>query len=376
MKSVLFLIPTLDRGGAENVLVDLVNNLDQEKFQITVQTLFDKDAQKDRLRSGIRYRTFLYKQFRGNSRLMARIPAKFLYRHIVKERYDIVVSYLEGPTTHILAGCPYQDTKKAAWIHVQMETPRQLSAGFRSLEEAVEAYRTFDRVVFVAESVRQSCEKVSGVSFENSAVLYNTVESDEIRRKAGEAVTDLVFDSAEFNIVSVGRIISAKGFDRLLSAHKRLIEHGRRCHVYILGTGAEESRLRQAAEADGLSDSFTFLGFRENPYKYVEKADLFVCSSRREGFSTAVTEALVLGVPVVSTDCSGARELLGEHDEYGIVTGSSEEELYQGIKRLLDDPALLAHYREMARERGKQFSKETTVRAVEEMLSALLEENS
>ena len=91
MISVLFLIPTLDRGGAENVLVDLVNHMDQSKFQITVQTLFDKDSQKDRLREGIEYRSFLYHQFHGNSRLFARIPAGLLYRLIVRKRYDVVV---------------------------------------------------------------------------------------------------------------------------------------------------------------------------------------------------------------------------------------------------------------------------------------------
>lgn len=63
---------------------------------------------------------------------------------------------------------------------------------------------------------------------------------------------------------------------------------------------------------NNLTDTFTFLGYRDNPYKYVKKADLYVCSSRREGFSTAVTEALIVGTPVVSTNCSGAYELLGK----------------------------------------------------------------
>ena len=78
MISVLFLIPTLDRGGAENVLVDLVNSMDIDRFDITVQTLFDHNSQKDRLRKEIKYKSFLYHQFRGNSWLMAMVPAKWL----------------------------------------------------------------------------------------------------------------------------------------------------------------------------------------------------------------------------------------------------------------------------------------------------------
>ena len=100
-------------------------------------------------------------------------------------------------------------------------------------------------------------------------------------------------------------------------------------------------------------------------------ADLYVCSSRREGFSTAVTEALIVGTPVVSTDCSGARELLGDNDEYGLVVENSEEGVYQGMKRMLSNPPLLAHYKEKAKERGAFFHKEKTVRAVEDMLDRL-----
>lgn len=65
------------------------------------------------------------------------------------------------------------------------------------------------------------------------------------------------------------------------------------------------------------------------------------------------------------------KEMLGENNEWGVVTENSEEALYQGIKELLDDPALLAHYKEQAAERGKTFSTEKTVRAVEEMLENL-----
>ena len=78
-----------------------------------------------------------------------------------------------------------------------------------------------------------------------------------------------------------------------------------------------------------------------------------------------------MGTPVVSTDCSGARELLGEHDEYGIVVENSEEGIYQGMKRMLSDPELLAHYKKQAKLRGSFFSRTETVRAVEELLDSL-----
>lgn len=373
MKSVLFLIPTLDRGGAENVLVELVNRLDQNKFKITVQTLFDKDSQKDRLAPGIEYRSFLYKQFHGNSRLQALVPAGLLYRMIVGRRYDIVVSYLEGPTTHILSGCPHKDTKKVAWVHTGIEKAKQIYVGFTSGDAAIRGYKTFDRIVFVSQTARQRFEDATGHTFPSERVLYNVLDADGIRSSAMEPVDDVSFLETEFNIVSTGKLVSLKGYDRLAEVHNRLVREGYKCHTYILGTGPEKKDLEAWLAKNGLNDSFTLVGFRDNPYKYVSKADLFVCSSRREGFSTAVSEALVLGIPVVSTDCSGTGELLGDN-EYGVVTENNEEALYQGIKRLLDDPALLAHYREKASVRGRMFSTEETVKAAEDMFEDVFSE--
>ena len=368
MISVLFLIPTLDRGGAENVLVDLVNHMDQSKFRITVQTLFDKESQKNRLKKGIRYKSFLYHQFHGNSRLFSLIPAGILYRLIVRERYDVVVSYLEGPTTHIISGCPYPDSGKVAWVHGEVNKERQLSVGFRTMAQAIKAYSQFDKIAFVAKTVQDSFSRVSGREFHNSIVLYNTLDSTAIKKKSREKLDNKIFSEDEFNIISAGRIINLKGYDRLARIQKKLCRSGYKTHIYILGDGKDRENLEKYTVENKISESFTFLGFQENPYKYIVNADLFVCSSRREGFSTAVSEALVLGVPVVSTDCSGAYELLGNNNEYGLVTSNNEKALYQGVKRLIDDKELLLKYRDQARKRADSFSIHNTVHAVEEML--------
>lgn len=102
------------------------------------------------------------------------------------------------------------------------------------------------------------------------------------------------------------------------------------------------------------------VGYRTNPYKYVKNCDLYVCSSHSEGFSTSVTESLVVGTPVVTTLCSGMTELLGENNEYGIVTENNEDALYEGIKKMLTTPDLLDAYAAKAKERGKAFSTENS----------------
>ena len=120
-----------------------------------------------------------------------------------------------------------------------------------------------------------------------------------------------------------------------------------------------------------LQDKVTFWGYQTNPYKYVAKCDLFVCASYAEGFSTAATEALIVGTPVCTVEVSGMKEMLGENSEYGLVVENDDEALYQGIKKLITDKELLNHYKQKAIERGKEFSTEKTVKAVEEMLESL-----
>ena len=115
-------------------------------------------------------------------------------------------------------------------------------------------------------------------------------------------------------------------------------------------------------------DSYVHLwGFDDNPYKYMSKCDLFVCSSLAEGFSTAATEALVLGVPVVTTQCSGMKELLGEED-CGLIVDNDEDALYCGLKSILDNPGRLEKMKLAAKNRGSLFTLETLMPPIESLL--------
>lgn len=162
-----------------------------------------------------------------------------------------------------------------------------------------------------------------------------------------------------------------KAMDRLVRIHARLRQEGYQVYTSILGTGSLQQEMEALCETLHVSHSVSFLGYQTNPYKYVANADLYVCSSLSEGFSTSVTEALIVGTPVCTVEVSGMKEMLGENNEWGIVTENDEEALYQGIKKLLDDPALLAHYKAQAAIRGKSFEKAKTVKAVEDMLLSL-----
>ena len=369
MIKVLFLIPTLGHGGAERVLINLVNHMDKEKFDITVQTLFDVGIYEDMLNDGIKYKGGFKHYFPGNTKVFQLFSPKKHFKMFVKERYDVIVSYLEGPSARIVSGCNY-DAKLVSWIHIEQLSEKYVTKSFRSMKEANKCYNRFDKIVCVSETVKNDFESLFSVD-KAPIVLYNTVEADVIRDKSMESVEDIIFDDNEINICSVAKLMKTKGYDRLIPICKRLIDDGFPIHLYLIGRGEELNNLQRLASENGIEDKVTFVGFQSNPYKYVKACNLYVCSSYREGFSTAVTESLIVGTPVVSTNCSGAYELLGKNNEYGIVTENNQEALYQGIKEVLSKEKGLDYYKKKASKRGELFDTKNTVREVEEMLLKL-----
>lgn len=369
MKSVLFVIPTLGGGGAEKVLVNLVNRLDREKYDVEVRTLFSNSNNRGFLDKDIKISSAFGKQFRGNRILFKLLSPRMLYRWIIGKRYDIVVSYLEGPGERIVAGCPYKDSKLINWIHVEQHTLRGATGSYRSVAEALKCIARFDYTAFVSKAVEKDYLGIFKLDHDYG-VVYNTNDIQGILEKSKEAIGEDELPKG-FNVFSIGRLTNAKGFDRLIKAHAKLRKEGFDHNLIILGEGDLRENLRQQAEELGVSDSVWLLGFHKNPYKYLTKADLFVCSSRREGFSTAVTEALVLGIPVVSTLCSGAEELLGSNNEYGIINENSEEGVYQGMKEMLSKEGNIAKYKEMAKQRGAKFTESETVGMVEDLFDRI-----
>lgn len=373
MLKVLFFIPNLAHGGAERVLVNLVNHMDYRKFDVTVQTMFDVGIYQDKLNKEIRYIGGFPWYFKGNTLVYKFFSSKQLYKMYIKEDYDIIVSYLEGPSARVVSGCTNPEIKLVNWMHIELETEEYVTRVFRSMEEAEKCYKSFDRIACVSETVRESFNNMFKVD-EPVEVFYNTVEAEIIRESSKELVEDVDFKSDEINIISVAKLMKSKGYDRLVKVQKRLRDDGLKTHVYIVGKGEELSHLEKMIEEKNIKNSWTFVGFKSNPYKYVKNADLYVCSSRKEGFSTAVTEALIVGTPVVSTNCSGATELLGYNNEYGIVTENNEDALYEGIKKMISDKEVFNYYKEQAKIRGNKFSIDETVKSVEDMLEEVAAE--
>ena len=344
MKKVMFMIESMIVGGAEKALINIANNLDKNKYDVTVlsmykysvydgydhnfKELFDEDVKVKYLidnSKSIRYRLF--------NCLYNRLPKSWFYKFFIKENYDIEVAFYEGFPTTFLSNSTNIKSKKLAWLHTDSKNAFG-SLGNDDLEIQKSIYNKFDSIVGVSKSVVDSFNKIFNLE-EKTAVQYNILDNENILKKSKEEI-DNSFISDKFKMITVGRLIPIKGYDRLLRCVKNLKNDGFDFELWIVGDGSEKSYLEKYIEDNNLQNNVKLLGFQENPYKYIDKCDLFVCSSIAEGFSTVATEALILNKPIVTTNCSGMEELFGDF-ECGIITDNNEDSLYLGLNKVLSN---------------------------------------
>lgn len=365
MKKVLFILPWLEIGGMERMQVTLANALSRLGYEVTIMTLQQGDALRKQLEASVR---FIYREPKRFS-IMRRIPyirhkfyddgmwetrasAKALYQYYVGAgRYDIEIAFFRGLPVKIISGSTNPMSVKIAWVHSDFKKCMGVQNNFCNMKAAKEAYAKFNHIVCVSKQACKSFVDVIGVQ-DKTTIIYNLLPIDEIKELSCAECKE---DKTKFTILSVGRLVYAKGYDRLLSVIKRLNEEGYVFEQWIIGTGNEEETLKQYASENQL-DNVHFLGQQLNPYCYMKEADLYVCSSRYEGYNLTVAESLICGTPVLSTECTGPCEILG-YGEYGMVVDNNEEGLYQGIKMFLEQPKLLQEYQKRAVQRCNFFDE-------------------
>ena len=358
---VLFLTINLGGGGAERVLVNLVNKMADDNYDITVRALVNYGINKALLSSKIKYEYIFKKSFRGMNYLYL-LPHKWIYNKVAYGQFDIIVVYIHGVLTKIVSYAP-KDQKTVAYLHANMQRSPFIKS-FRDNDAIQKCFSGYNRIISVSQEVQSSFIQKSGINDQRLMVIYNTFDVEGILRKSKEYYNAKKYS---FNLCSVGKLEKVKGYLRLSKIIKRLYDENFNIHLTIVGEGPQRKELESFIKSNNLLQNITLTGFDTNPYKYIANSDLFVCSSYSEGFSSVVAESLILGVPVITTDCPGMKEMLG-NNEFGIITENSTDALYKGIKQLLSEKDSLHYYRNKAQERGAFFSPRETVSAVEKML--------
>ena len=376
MKKLLIFVDALYEGGVSKVLLDLLENINRDKYDITVMTLYNQGIYIDNVKKYAKYKycfdipdaddnslkAKLYRKYWGG---MLRLPESFMYRWFVKEKYDIEIAFMHGWSTKFISGSNNKNSKKIAWVHVDLVTWNRADGVFKNLEHHKNAYSKFHEVLCVSKIVRDGIEKKYGVK--NAKVIYNPINREKILKLSNERIDDIK-STSKFKLISVGRLSEEKGYDRLLRVFKRLNDEALDLELSIIGSGEKYNELNNYIKQNNLKNKIFLLGYRENPYKYIKNSDLFVCSSISEGFSLVTGEAMATGVPVISVDCPGPNEVL-EFGKYGMLVNNDEDSLYDGIKELIDNKQLYDKYKGAAINRGQMFSVKNFIRDVYEILN-------
>lgn len=304
-RELLFLIPTLNGGGAQRVIVTLLNHLDRTRFRMTIAVVSTKGAVfLDDIPVDVKVIDL------GCTRVRHSLVK--LVRLIWRLRPDVVFSTLGHLNLALAALRPLLPGKTryiARETIVVSELLKDLgpSSGWRWAYRHL--YPRFDAVVCQSADMRNDLVGEFGFPARKAVVINNPVDLKNIRLLAKQASAETIALGAaasageHIHFVAAGRLVDQKGFDLLIEA--LALCANRRMSLTILGEGPLLESLEKLAQDRGVAQQVRFGGFQRNPYAHFAQADAFVLSSRFEGFPNVVLEALACGTPVIATPAPG-----------------------------------------------------------------------
>lgn len=317
---IIFFIYELGSGGAARTMLNIVNNIDRNKYSPVLVTLNYNGDYEAHLQPDVLFVKLSKKRLRS-----AIIP---LAKVIRKERADIVFSTIPNYNTIAILARLLSLTKaknivrEAAYLGGTKKTDLKLRL-YGIL------YKFASHVIALSEGVKENIVNRYKVAADKITVIYNPVDIDRIQQSVEEGHIAKqhigLFQRENPVIITAGRLVEDKDHKTLLYAFAKVRKHLNTILV-ILGEGKLESDLKQLAHKLNVEKSVFFLGFQNNPYVYFKHADVFVLSSRREGFGHVLAEALATGLPVVSTKAKpGAVEVL-QNGMYGVLSEVEDSE--------------------------------------------------
>ena len=363
-KRVLFILSAAQRNGAVLSTLTTMHYLDRTRFEPALFVLERRDEPWPELLEGVPI-TYGVTSGRPSLRHFPQVLIKLLR---AARRADVIVGGLEMSPSYfaILAA---KLTGKPSIGFVRNSLPDHLArlpARYKILTRTL--YPHLSRVIAISEGISESVAQLVPRLRGRIRTVYIPLEIDRVQSLARADLPE----AANFApyILAAGRLEPQKGFDLLIRAYAQLRPAQK---LVLVGQGKEEANLRALIRDLGLERDVMMVGFQENPYAWMRGAEVFVSSSRYEGFCRVIAEALAVGTPVVATDCpSGPKEVL-QDGRYGVLVPNEDPDaLAQGIRALLCDPARMQALREDGPGRAAHFSPRAVVERFEGVLAEVL----
>lgn len=383
-KKLIFVSEALWIGGIETALVNLLNRLDYEKYEVTLllrRAIFDGDMRQkvpqqcrvltcDRESGKYRFARLyhLTEEATNPSRLhrclMWAVPAikwmeNQLYIRYVREQmkhecFDTCVIYSDV-TAETAVRAIRADKFLLFYHHGAMKKVWHDEIGYKKAE----------KIITVSERTVEMLKQFRPKYADKVTVVHNLIDIPGVLKKA-EEIPDISFPKEHFNLVTCGRLSEAKGIDWAVEACRLLMEWGHDdIHWWIVGGGQDEEKLKSQITKAGVSDHFHMLGMKSNPYPYIAAADLYVQPSRFENYSMVILEAMVLARPILAT--IPAAQIQIQSGQNGLLCEPSPEGIAKGIEYLYNHREEMEHYSRYLRKNSLDRQNAGILMALEKM---------
>ncbi len=390
MKKILFITQQLAVGGVEKALINLLDLLDRERYECTLLVVEDEGGFRDRFPSwlkiieydcptyvkkmanyyrcpsfapddsvGVKASKLVWMLIHYLNKVTTKIfkrntSYRFMYQKYKRKNdfsdYDMIVDFHGyGVYTTYIAAHQKTSAKKVSWVHEETI--------YSAYDFITGCYKKFDHIfancIDSKNNFVQKFPKCEG----KTSVYYNYLDCENIIKMSKEKLEDNTFKDGIFKIVSVGRANEQKSFDRAIDAADLLKNKNKKFQWIVIGDGEELEGLREQCAKRNLEGCLSFVGYRKNPYPYIANADLYVQTSRAEGYCTAISEAVILGKAVVSTRVGGVDEQLDD-GKGGVVVEHTPKALVEAIENFMDNRELLQEKAKHNATKDMRFEKE------------------
>lgn len=371
---ILFRHRSMEMGGVEKVVLSMLNNLDKEKFDMTIclninqgelrnefpsdiRKVYIADGKEDFSKNGIINKIQLLKR---KLKLEKADKNPEIADRILNEKYDVEIATTYSVYKTVL-NSTNKNSKKIAWLHSDLTLE-----GFNPYrEEIFKNMQQFDYIIYGSQQCKDALdEKFPDVKFPPGKVVLNAIPIKEIKSKALEFVPE---KEETPTFISVGRLHFRKGYKTLLEVHKKLLDDGYLHHIQIIGDGEDYQELSNRINELNVQDTFKLLGTKLNPYPFVKNSDFYIMPSESEGWPLIIAETLILQKPILATNVGGIPEMI-THEKTGYLVKYSQEGLYQGMKKFLIDKNLLSTIKENLKSIEDKFDNKKIFDAVEKII--------
>ncbi len=377
---LLFRHRSMEMGGVEKVMLSIVNNLNPEKFEITVclnlnqgelrnefpphiRKLYLAEGKEDFSKNIILQKIQLYQRKKKLEKL--RKNPEIIDKQHLKEYFDIEIGMTYNDFESVL-NSSNKNSKKIGWFHSEINVP-----GLKPLlPEILKQFPQFDVMVYCSQKIKDLMHiHHPDLHFPREKVIINAISIEEIKVKAAEKIDPF---SEKPSFVSVGRLHYRKGYHKLIEAHTKLIREGHDHQILIVGEGEHRQNLEKLIKENKVERTFILLGNKMNPYPYIKNADFFILPSESEAWPLVIAEALILQKPIIATD-TGDVSMMIAPEKTGILIPYKVEEMYYSMKRFLTDKPLISEIKSNLQNIEDQFDNKKIFESIEIMMEQILE---